>query len=169
MIAKRPQADRLYSITELARELDITTRTIRFYEDRGLLHPARKGQQRVYSRADRTRLKLVLRGKRLGWPLDDIRDMIELYDTPGGEQRQLELMIQKIGQSRQTLLQQRDDIELALREFDEIEQRCRAQLACVSHKQRLQPPFTATAGRLQPATSPVSHTQRRDKHESHSQ
>ena len=88
-----------FSITELAQEMDITTRTIRFYEDRGLLRPARRGQQRIYSRADRTRLKLVLRGKRLGWPLDDIRQMIELYDVPGGERKQLEVMMTKIEQS----------------------------------------------------------------------
>ena len=76
-----------FTIAELAREFDITTRTIRFYEDRQLLTPARRGNQRVYSRADRTRLKLVLRGKRLGWPLDDIREMIALYDTPDGEKK----------------------------------------------------------------------------------
>ncbi len=117
-----------YTITDLARELDITTRTIRFYEDKGLLQPARDGLKRIYSRADRTRLKLVLRGKRLGWPLDEIRKMIELYDLPGGEERQLKMMIERIDTSRQTLLQQRDDIELALREFDEIQTRCERQL-----------------------------------------
>ena len=118
----------VFSIKDLAQELDLTTRTIRFYEDRGLLRPARKGQQRIYSRADRTRLKLVLRGKRLGWPLDDIREMIELYDTPDGERKQLEVMLARIAQSRATLLQQREDIELALSEFDDIEQRCKEQL-----------------------------------------
>jgi DNA-binding transcriptional MerR regulator len=118
-----------FSITDLAQEMDITTRTIRFYEDRGLLRPARRGQQRVYSRADRTRLKLVLRGKRLGWPLDDIREMIELYDLPDGERKQLSVMLERIRQSRHTLLQQQEDIELALREFDEIESRCKQQLA----------------------------------------
>lgn len=128
MSASPRNLEPVFSITALAQELDITTRTIRFYEDRGLLRPARRGQQRIYSRADRTRLKLVLRGKRLGWPLDDIREMIELYDTPDGEKRQLEVMINKIEQSRSTLLQQRDDIELALREFDEIEARCLKQL-----------------------------------------
>ena len=121
-----------YTITDLARELDITTRTIRFYEDKGLLRPARDGLRRIYSRADRTRLKLVLRGKRLGWPLDEIRKMIELYDVPGGEARQLSMMIERIDTSRQTLLQQRDDIELALREFDEIEARCRSQLQALN-------------------------------------
>lgn len=121
-----------YTITDLARELDITTRTIRFYEDKGLLRPARDGLKRIYSRADRTRLKLVLRGKRLGWPLDEIRKMIELYDVPGGEAQQLKMMIERIDTSRQTLLQQRDDIELALREFDEIETRCQSQLQALN-------------------------------------
>ena len=118
----------VFSITDLAREMDITTRTIRFYEDKGLLRPTRRGTQRIYSKVDRTRLKLVLRGKRLGWQLDDIREMIEMYDTPGGERKQLEVMLERIAQSRMTLLQQREDIELALREFDEIEKRCQQQL-----------------------------------------
>jgi DNA-binding transcriptional MerR regulator len=128
MSANANDIEPVYSITDLAQELDLTTRTIRFYEDRGLLRPARRGQQRVYSRADKTRLKLVLRGKRLGWPLDDIREMIELYETPDGERKQLEVMLTKIAQSRATLLQQREDIELALSEFDDIETRCRKQL-----------------------------------------
>lgn len=128
MSAIPEDVDPVFSITDLAQELDLTTRTIRFYEDRGLLRPARRGQQRVYSKADRTRLKLVLRGKRLGWPLDDIREMIELYDTPDGERKQLTVMLKKIEQSRATLLQQREDIELALSEFDDIEARCKAQL-----------------------------------------
>lgn len=128
MSAKANDVEPVFSITDLAQELDLTTRTIRFYEDRGLLRPARRGQQRIYSRADRTRLKLVLRGKRLGWPLDDIREMIELYDTPDGERKQLTVMLDKIAQSRATLLQQREDIELALSEFDDIEARCKAQL-----------------------------------------
>ena len=128
MNASPSDLDPVFSITELAREMDITTRTIRFYEDKGLLRPTRRGTQRIYSKVDRTRLKLVLRGKRLGWPLDDIREMIELYDTPGGERKQLEVMLERIAQSRMTLLQQREDIELALREFEEIEKRCQQQL-----------------------------------------
>ncbi len=118
-----------YSITELAKEFDITTRTIRFYEDKQLLKPARRGQNRVYSRADRTRLKLVLRGKRLGWPLDDIREMIRMYDAPGGEEKQLRVMIDKINSSRETLLQQQEDIALALSEFEDIQLRCEKQLS----------------------------------------
>ena len=126
--------DATYTIAELAKEFDITTRTIRFYEDKQLLNPARRGQQRVYSRADRTRLKLVLRGKRLGWPLDDIRDMIHMYDAPGGEEKQLRVMINKINSSRETLLRQQEDIVLALSEFDDIQLRCEKQLLS------LQPP-----------------------------
>jgi DNA-binding transcriptional MerR regulator len=127
------QDQQTYTITELAREFDITTRTIRFYEDKQLLTPERRGQQRVYSRADRTRLKLVLRGKRLGWPLDDIREMIHMYDTPGGEEKQLLVMIDKIMQSREALLRQQTDIALALSEFDEIQQRCEKQLSALQH------------------------------------
>lgn len=128
MNASPSDLDPVFSIADLAQEMDITTRTIRFYEDKGLLRPARRGQHRVYSRADRTRLKLVLRGKRLGWPLDDIREMIELYDTPDGERKQLEVMLQKLSNNRSVLQQQREDIELALRELEEIEERCQHQL-----------------------------------------
>jgi len=117
-----------YSISDLAREFDITTRTIRFYEDQELLHPERRGQQRVYNRVDRTRLKLVLRGKRLGFPLNEIRRMIQLYDEPGGEVRQLDLMLEQLATSRDTLIRQREDLELQLKEFDDIEARCRERL-----------------------------------------
>jgi len=124
------------AISDLAREFDITTRTIRFYEDQGLLQPERRGQQRVYSRADRTRLKLVLRGKRLGFPLDEIRRMIQLYDEPGGEARQLDLMLDQLSRSRETLLRQREDLELQLKEFDDIETRCRERLAALQQQSK---------------------------------
>lgn len=133
MNATASDQEPVFSIADLAQEMDITTRTIRFYEDKGLLRPARRGQQRIYSRADRTRLKLVLRGKRLGWPLDDIREMIELYDTPDGERKQLEIMLQKLSHSRSVLQQQRDDIELALQELEDIETRCHQQLQNPQH------------------------------------
>lgn len=122
-----------YSIGDLAREFDLTTRTIRYYEDKKLLQPERRGQQRIYSRADRTRLKLILRGKRLGWNLDEIFEIIQLYNSPDGEKRQLELMVSKIGHSRNTLLDQQEDIKIALQELDEIEERCRARLRRWSH------------------------------------
>jgi len=114
----------LFSISDLAREFDITTRTIRFYEAKGLLSPEREGQKRIYNRSDRTRLKLVLRGKRLGFALDDIRRMIELYDEPGGEAKQLDLMLDQLQNSRQRLIQQREDLDMQLKEFDDIERRC---------------------------------------------
>lgn len=117
-----------FSIGDLAREFDLTTRTIRYYEDKQLLQPERRGQQRVYSRADRTRLKLILRGKRLGWNLDEIFEVIQLYNGPGGEKRQLEVMLDKIQNSRTTLLEQRQDVEIALQELEEIEARCQRQL-----------------------------------------
>jgi len=120
-----------FSIGDLAREFDLTTRTIRYYEDKMLLQPKRRGQQRIYSRADRTRLKLILRGKRLGWNLDEIFEIIQLYTSPDGEKRQLELMVSKIGQSRSALLDQQEDIKIALQELDEIEERCQQQLGRV--------------------------------------
>ncbi len=117
-----------FSIGDLAREFDLTTRTIRYYEDKLLLKPERRGKQRIYSKADRTRLKLILRGKRLGWNLDEIFEVIQLYNSPDGEKRQLELMVKKIGHSRTTLLDQQEDIKMALQELDEIEERCSVQL-----------------------------------------
>ncbi len=117
-----------FSIGDLAREFDLTTRTIRYYEDKKLLQPKRRGQKRIYSRADRTRLKLILRGKRLGWNLDETFEVIQLYDSPDGETRQLEVMVSKIHNSRRTLLDQQEDIKIALEELDEIEARCHQQL-----------------------------------------
>jgi len=117
-----------FTISELSREFNITTRTIRFYEAKGLLTPERQGQKRIYTRSNRTRLKLVLRGKRLGSALDDIRRIIELYDESDGEQKQLDVMLDQLASSRQLLLQQRDDLELQLKEFDDIERRCRERL-----------------------------------------
>jgi len=119
----------VFTISQLSREFDITTRTIRFYEAKGLLTPERQGQKRIFSRIDRTRLKLVLRGKRLGFALDDIRRLIELYDESDGEQKQLNLMLDQLANSRQLLLQQRLDLEMQLKEFDDIEERCRERLS----------------------------------------
>lgn len=116
---------REYSIGELARELDITTRTIRFYEDIGLLTPARRGQTRVYSPADRVRLKLILRGKRLGLSLAESRELIDLYN-PGNNnnQTQLHALLEKIHEKRRLLEQQLLDIRVMQQELDEAEQRC---------------------------------------------
>ncbi len=117
-----------FTITDLAQEFDVTTRAIRFYEDQGLLSPARKGQQRVYSPRDRIRLKLILRGKRLGFSLSEVGEMIELYDTESGESAQLKLFLEKIRERRATLEQQREDIKVTLDELDAVEDRCRMRL-----------------------------------------
>lgn len=117
-----------YTITQLAQEFDVTTRTIRFYEDQGLLTPARKGQTRVYSSRDRVRLKLVLRGKRLGFSLGEIREMLDMYDAEPGETGQLQLFLSKITERRRLLEQQQEDIALTLKELSDIESQCRARL-----------------------------------------
>jgi len=121
-----------FTIGDLAREFDLTTRTIRYYEDKNLLKPERRGQQRIYTRSDRTRLKLILRAKRLGWTLDETFEVLQLYHAPDGEKRQLELMISKIGNGRKTLLDQQEDIKVGLQELDEIEERCLEKLRQLS-------------------------------------
>jgi DNA-binding transcriptional MerR regulator len=119
------EASDTFSISELGKEFGITARAMRFYEDKGLLNPRRCGQRRIYSRADRTRLILVMRGRRLGWQLDEIRAVIDMYDTSEGELKQLEYTCEKIAERRARLLQQQRDIESSLRDMLEIEQRCR--------------------------------------------
>jgi len=114
-----------YSIGELAREFGITTRAIRFYQDRGLLSPSRQGQKRIYSPRERARLKLILRGKRLGFTLDEIRETFVLYDKPGGARIQLEYYLDLLERKRAKLRQQRQDIDTALEELDASERRCR--------------------------------------------
>jgi DNA-binding transcriptional MerR regulator len=113
-----------YSISDLAKEFDITTRTIRFYEDKDLLSPERRGQVRVYNSADRIKLKLILRGKRLGLTLDESRDIIEMYDHSSNNAEQLQTLIKKIQQRRQSLEQQLKDIEITLQELDGVQTRC---------------------------------------------
>jgi len=113
-----------YSIRDLTQEFGITSRTIRHYEDIGLLSPARKGQSRVYSPADRTRLKLILRGKRLGLSLDEAREIIDMYDPDRGNQDQLKRLIAAIRGRREKLLEQRRELELMLKQLDEVEAGC---------------------------------------------
>lgn len=117
---------RTYSISELSGEFDITTRSIRFYEDQGLLSPARKGQTRVYSRQDRVRLKLILRGKRLGFSLAETKELFDLWDeTLSGSEKQLNLLLEKISTRKAALEQQLKDIAMAQHELDNAEARCR--------------------------------------------
>ncbi|HAU92451.1 MAG: MerR family transcriptional regulator [Alteromonas oceani] len=118
-----------YSIGELAKEFDITPRSIRFYEEQDLLSPERTGQTRIYCNKDRVRLKLILRGKRLGFSLAEIKNLFELYDSNANSMLQLEAMLQMTEQKRAILRQQLDDIQMLMNELDEVEKRCRDELA----------------------------------------
>jgi DNA-binding transcriptional MerR regulator len=119
---------RTYTITELATEFDITARAIRFYEDVGLLTPQRAGRNRVYTQRDRTRLKLTLRGKRLGLSLQEIKQLVTMYDSPSDTAQQLAAFMAVLEEHRKLLEQQREDIEITLAEIAQHEQRCRALL-----------------------------------------
>jgi DNA-binding transcriptional MerR regulator len=118
-----------YSISDLARELDITTRAIRFYEEQGLLTPERRGQERIYSARDKVSLKLILRGKRIGFSIAECRELIELYDPSGGNLKQLNTMLGKIAERRAQLEQQQLDIQQMQLELDTAEERCHIALS----------------------------------------
>ncbi|SDJ63854.1 MerR family transcriptional regulator [Billgrantia gudaonensis] len=121
-----PRQRRTYSIGELARMFEVTPRTIRFYEQEGLLAPERRGQTRVYHEKDRVRLKLTLRGKRLGFSLAEIREVIEMYDAmPDGNARQLKRLLEILGEKRANMERQLEDIRLMQRELDDVESRAR--------------------------------------------
>lgn len=111
---------RLYSIGDLADEFAISPRAIRFYEDQGLLSPSRIGSNRVYAARDRIRLRLILRGKRLGFSLSDIREMLDLYDIDPTEVQQLRRAVEKSGQRIADLEQQAEDIQITLEELREV-------------------------------------------------
>ena len=117
-----------FSISELAREFDVTPRAIRFYEDHGLLAPRREGQRRIYTLRDRTRLKLTLRGKRLGLTLSEIRELIDMYEPGRDERPQLERFLAVLEAHKASLLQQRADIEAQLSELQAFEKKVRKQL-----------------------------------------
>lgn len=129
-----------YSISELAKEFGVTTRTIRFYEDQGLLCPRREGTNRIFSTRDRVRLKLALRGKRLGFSLAEIRELFELYDISRDEQRQLQEFLARLERRRAHLEQQREDIEVMLNEINFFAGQCRRllkdQAAEASHREK---------------------------------
>jgi DNA-binding transcriptional MerR regulator len=120
-----------YSISDLAGEFDVTTRTIRFYEEKGLLKPRREGTRRIYSPADRTRLRLILRGKRLGLSLDESADIIGMYGTPGNNHRQLQKLIDKIREKREDLQRQQRDLEATLKELADAEGKCHEALSAL--------------------------------------
>ncbi len=118
-----------YSISELAGEFDITTRTIRFYEEKGYLNPKRDGTRRIYSAPDRTSLRLILRGKRLGLSLDETAELIKMYGSPRGNQIQLEKFILRIGEKRAELEVKQRDLEVVLNDLQGVEDKCHVALA----------------------------------------
>ena len=129
--ASRKDSDRggpTYSISDLAQEFALTTRAIRFYEDEGLLSPVRRGQTRVYGDRERTRIKLILRGKRLGLALSEIRELFDIYAATGNERPQLAKFLQMLADRRAMLLQQREDIDAVLVEIGALERDCRRRL-----------------------------------------
>ena len=118
-----------YTISELAREFEVTSRALRLYEESNLLAPRREGTRRIYSERDRVRLRLVLRGKRLGWSLAEIRESFNLYDSTMGEEAQLNYLLEKLIARRDVLQIQKKDIDLALQDLDQIADNAQAALA----------------------------------------
>jgi len=121
----------LFTITDLTREFDVTTRTLRFYEQEGLIDPVRRGRTRLYRPSDRTRLRLILRGRRLGFSLSEIREIVDMYDAPPGERGQLLHLIARIEEKRANLMEKRNDIDLTLAELDDVEAGCRDRLSAM--------------------------------------
>jgi DNA-binding transcriptional MerR regulator len=118
-----------FSITDLTREFGISTRTIRFYEEEGLIHPVRRGRTRLFRPGDRHLLKQILRGKRLGFSISEIGEIIQMYKEPPGEAGQLRLMMKRVEEKRAELRQKRKDIEETLSELDSVDEACIERLA----------------------------------------
>jgi DNA-binding transcriptional MerR regulator len=118
-----------YSITELTREFGVSTRTLRFYEDEGLIHPVRRGRTRLFRQSDRHLVRQILRGKRLGFSIAEIGEIVQMYREPPGEVGQLKLMIKRIEEKREDLRQKRRDLEETLAELDHAEESCVERLA----------------------------------------
>ena len=122
------QTAAIFAISDLAREFGITPRTIRFWEDQGILAPEREGSKRVFTRRDRARLKMALRGKRLGLSLAEIKDLIGMYESTEDETPQLLECLRLMSSRREALEQQREDIEAMLAEISQFEQQCQREL-----------------------------------------
>jgi DNA-binding transcriptional MerR regulator len=118
-----------YTITELTREFGTSTRTIRFYEDEGLIQPVRRGRTRLFRPSDRHLIKQIIRGRRLGFSIAEIRQIIQMYKEPPGEVGQLKLMIDRIKEKREELRQRRRDLEETMAELDQAEESCVERLA----------------------------------------
>ncbi len=118
-----------YTITELTREFDVSTRTIRFYEDEGLISPIRRGRTRLFRQSDRQLLKNILRGKRLGFSIAEIREIMQMYRSPPGEAGQLRAIVRRVHEKREQLEQKRRDIDELLGELDSAEEACLTRMA----------------------------------------
>lgn len=118
-----------YGISELARELEVTARTIRFYEEQGLIEPERRGQQRIFNRRDRARLKLILRGKRIGLSLAEIREILDLYQRARDEAQQSHKLLTLLAERRAQLIRQKQDIDAVLEEIEALAQHCQTVIA----------------------------------------
>ncbi len=123
--------ENFYLITDLTEEFGVTTRTLRFYEDRDMLSPIRRGRKRLYRPRDRTRLRLIIRGKRLGLTLDEIAEILDLFDKPSGETKQIDCLLERIESRREALLAQRRDIDEALVDLDTVEAQARERLHAI--------------------------------------
>ncbi|MEO8486036.1 MAG: MerR family DNA-binding transcriptional regulator [Betaproteobacteria bacterium] len=148
--AGAPAREAQYSISQLAAEFALTTRAIRFYEDEGLVAPRRDGQARIYGDRERTRIKLILRGKRLGLSLAEIREILDLHDTRDGDRRQLNRFLEALDHRRCQLEVQRGDIEALLDEIGAIERDCRRRLKEAAPKGPISPRPRNLAGAGQP-------------------
>ena len=133
-LAREYLVNKTYSIRDLASEFDITPRTIRFYEEKGYLSPAREGTRRIYSQPDHTRLRLILRGKRLGLSLEETADLIRMYGSPRNNRKQLEKFLVRIGEKRVELERKRKDLEVMLNDLRMVEDNCQQELANYSKK-----------------------------------
>ncbi|MEZ5566993.1 MAG: MerR family DNA-binding transcriptional regulator [Halioglobus sp.] len=120
--------EKTFTISELAQEFDVTTRTIRFYEEKGLIAPRREGRKRLYSPADRVRIKLILRGKRIGMSLRECVEVIDMYDPANNNTEQLHALLKRISARRETLLQQKTDIDQLLQGLAQVEGLCKTAL-----------------------------------------
>lgn len=128
-MAPKSEITDYFTITELTKEFGVSTRTIRFYEDEGLIKPVRRGRTRLFRPSDRRILMAILRGKRLGFSIAEIREILGMYRSPPGEEGQLRLLMKRVEEKRGELEQKRRDIEDTLRELDQVDEVCLTRLA----------------------------------------
>lgn len=127
MNAQEPKE--FFTISELTKEFGVSTRTIRFYEDEGLIKPVRKGRTRLFRPSDRRLLMTILRGKRLGFTIAEIREILSMYKQPPGEEGQLRMLVKKVAEKRAELEQKRSDIDETTAELEQVEDQALQRLA----------------------------------------